>query len=89
MSKYILRRIIFTIPTLFGITVLIFGVMRLLPGDPLAVMFGIEEIHRFTDEERARLLHGLGLDKPLLFQYFDWLKDIARGNMGESFFRGG
>ncbi len=88
MSKYILRRLLLAIPTLFGITALIFAVMRLLPGDPLAVMFGIEELHRFTEEERARLLAQLGLDKPLAIQYISWLGDIARGNMGESFFRG-
>lgn len=88
MSKYILRRLLLAVPTLFGITALIFAIMRLLPGDPLAVMFVIEELHRFTEEERARLLAELGLDKPLVVQYISWLGDIARGNMGESFFRG-
>ncbi len=88
MQKYILRRVLYAIPTILGITAIIFVIMRLLPGDPLAVLHGIEEIHRFTPEQRAHMMADLGLDKPLYFQYVLWLKDIASGNMGTSFFRG-
>ena len=88
MQKYILRRILYAIPTIIGITMIIFVIMRLLPGDPLAVLHGIEEIHRFTPEQRAHMMAELGLDKPLWLQYLSWLKDIAAGNLGNSFFRG-
>lgn len=88
MPKYILRRLIYAIPTVLGVTALIFFVMRLLPGDPLAALFGIEYVFRFTEEERVHMLDELGLDRPLFLQYVDWLRDIASGNFGHSFFRG-
>ena len=87
MPKYILRRLLYAIPTVLGVTALIFFIMRLLPGDPLAALFGIEYVFRFTEEERVHMLDELGLDRPLFLQYVDWLRDIASGNFGHSFFR--
>ena len=89
MQKYILRRLLYAIPTVFGVTVAIFLIMRLLPGDPVAVMQAHEEnIRLFTPEQHARIMAQLGLDRPLVVQYLDWLRDIAAGDMGTSFFRG-
>ncbi|MDP3063434.1 MAG: ABC transporter permease [Chloroflexota bacterium] len=88
MQRYIARRLLFGIPTLFGITVLIFVVMRLLPGDPLAVFYGIEMVQQYTPEQRASILHDMGLDRHWVVQYGAWMKDVATGKMGKSFLRG-
>ena len=88
VHKYILRRILYAIPTVFGVTVVIFVVMRILPGDPLAATFGIETVVRYTPEERARMMAELGLDRSLLAQYTGWIRDIGSGELGTSLFRG-
>lgn len=88
MRTYILKRLLYAIPTIFGITVLIFGIMRILPGDPLGAYYGIETIIQWTPEQKAAILRDLGLDKPIAVQYAVWIKDIASGKLGESFFRG-
>jgi peptide/nickel transport system permease protein len=89
MHLYILRRLLIAIPTLVGITVLIFIAMRVLPGDPLAVIEG-EGIGtvRLTPEQLDRLREQLGLNKPLWEQYLVWMRDVLSGNFGTSFWRG-
>ncbi|MGH2560289.1 MAG: ABC transporter permease, partial [Thermomicrobiales bacterium] len=86
MSRYVLRRFLIAMPTMFGVTVLIFIAMRVIPGDPLA-MIGAEgqATHVLTDEEQEAARASLGLDRPLYVQYFSWLADVAQGNLGYSF----
>ena len=73
-------------PTILGITVLIFIAMRVLPGDPLAMIGSQGQSTRvLTEEELAAARASLGLDQPLYRQYLNWLGDIARGNLGYSF----
>jgi peptide/nickel transport system permease protein len=86
--KYLLRRLIFGLPTLVGISIVIFVVMRVLPGDPLVAMFGAEGFQRLNPGDRARIMSDLGLSDPLPVQYVHWMKDIASGSLGRSFFRG-
>ena len=90
MQAYIRRRLILAIPTLLGVTVLIFYVMRILPGDPLALVFGAEgDIVKVLNEEELKAAKAsLGLDKPLALQYLAWLSDLLRGHLGTSFWRG-
>ncbi len=86
MWKYVVRRILIAIPTLFGASIMIFVVLRILPGDVLAVMFGEEEaMVKIDPEARAALLADLHLDEPLYAQYGLWMKDIATGQLGKSF----
>ncbi|MDQ3695713.1 MAG: ABC transporter permease [Chloroflexota bacterium] len=86
MSRYILRRLAIAVPTIFGITVLIFIAMRVLPGDPLAMIGSQGQSTRvLTEEELASARASLGLDRPLYVQYLSWLGDIARGDLGYSF----
>jgi peptide/nickel transport system permease protein len=89
VQRYLLSRAIYSIPTIIGITILIFIAMRVIPGDPLA-MVGSEGggIHRLTDEELQAARHSLGLDRPYILQYLDWMWDVVRLNMGTSFWRG-
>ena len=90
MQRYLLTRAIYSIPTIIGITVLIFIAMRVLPGDPLAMVGGEGSggVHRLTDEELQAARHNLGLDRPYVVQYLDWMWDVVRLNMGTSFWRG-
>ncbi len=82
MSKYILRRLVQLIPTLLGISLLVFGLMRLLPGDVVRVLVGPEL--NISAEQRATLERMLGLDAPLHIQYFRWLGAVLQGDFGLS-----
>jgi len=86
VQQYVLRRVLLAIPTVFGITVLIFLAMRVLPGDPIAVISS-ESSGNFvmTPDQLEAARHSLGLDKPLYVQYLSWMGDVARGNLGSSF----
>lgn len=90
MRNYVVQRLLFSIPTLLGVTLLIFFVLRILPGDPIQVMFSGDSgiVHVLTDEQLAAAKKTLGLDRPLWLQYLGWLHDIATGDLGRSFWRG-
>jgi peptide/nickel transport system permease protein len=86
MQTYIFRRLVLAVPTVFGVTVLIFIAMRLLPGDPLEQIFGENTgIYVLSEAELEAARKSLGLDKPLVIQYLTWIGDVARGDMGSSF----
>jgi peptide/nickel transport system permease protein len=87
VHKYILRRFLFGVVTIFGVSIIIFVVMRILPGDPLVAVFGMEGFTKLTAEDRAHYMAELGLSDPLPVQYLRWLGDIAQGRLGKSFFR--
>ena len=89
MQRYLISRAIYSIPTIIGITILIFIAMRVIPGDPLA-MVGSEGqgTRTLTEEELQAARRSLGLDRPYVVQYLDWMWDVVRLNMGTSFWRG-
>lgn len=87
MHKYILRRLGFGVLTVFGVSIIIFVLMRILPGDPLVAIFGMEGFTKLSAEDRAHYMAELGLSAPIPVQYVRWLGDIARGRLGKSFFR--
>src|SRR5689334_1169805 len=66
---------------------MVFVVMRILPGDPLVAIFGPEGMTKLTEAQRESYMRELGLSDPLWVQYLSWVKDIARGDFGHSFFR--
>ncbi len=84
MRTYIIRRLLYAIPALIGISILIFIALRIMPGDPLAVMFG-EQAGAIRPEDRAVIEAELGIRDPYVVQYGRWLKDIGIGKFGESF----
>jgi len=88
VRKYLARRALFALGTLLGVSLIIFVVLRILPGDPLVAILGVEGHARMTKEDRVRIMHDLGLSDPLPVQYVNWLRDIATGKLGKSFFRG-
>jgi len=87
MRGYILRRLGFGLVTVFGVSVVVFVVMRVLPGDPLVAVFGPEGYTKLSEAERASYMAQLGLSDPLIVQYWHWMRDIASGSFGHSFFR--
>jgi peptide/nickel transport system permease protein len=81
MQQYIARRLLFMIPTMLGVTLLVFTILRLLPGDAVTLM--IQDFGGYAkdaDDLRAKL----GLDKPFHEQYLIWLGHIVRGDLGVS-----
>src|SRR5215213_675576 len=83
MIRYLTQRAIAFLPTLIGVSLLIFGAIRLVPGDAISAMLGTEA-GMLTDTQRASLEAYFGLDKPPVQQYFTWLGGVAQGNLGLS-----
>ncbi|MGC2175241.1 MAG: ABC transporter permease [Acidimicrobiales bacterium] len=81
MARYLLKRLIMLIGIVFVITVGAFYLIHLLPGDPAAVILGTGD----SPANRAKLYKQLGLNKPIIEQYFVWIKNVLRGNLGTSF----
>ena len=87
MYSYIVRRLAFGLVTIFAVSVLVFAILRILPGDPLVAIFGMEGFTKLSAADRASYMAQLGLSDPLWLQYLHWMRDIAGGNLGHSFFR--
>ena len=87
MYSYIARRLAFGALTVVGVSIMVFVVMRILPGDPLVAIFGPEGFTKLSEAERASYMKELGLSDPLWVQYLAWVKDILNGDWGRSFFR--
>jgi peptide/nickel transport system permease protein len=81
MTTYIVRRLLISIPVLFGVVVLVFVVTRLLPGDPCRILLG----ERATDAACAAFDHARGLDLPIPQQFVTYLGAVSRGDLGSSF----
>jgi peptide/nickel transport system permease protein len=89
MRKYLAQRLLIAIPTIFGVTLLIFIAMRVLPGDPLSAISGEGGgTYVLSQEQLQAARKSLGLDRPYVVQYLDWVRDILRGDLGKSFWRG-
>jgi peptide/nickel transport system permease protein len=80
VTKYIVRRLLATIPVLFGLSIALFVFVHLLPGDPATALLG----QHATPELAARIRAELGLDKPLYEQYFVYISNLAHGDFGKS-----
>ncbi len=82
MYRYVARRLLALVPTLFGVSVIVFLFIRLIPGDPATAILR----ENATAEQVARLNERLGVNKPLPEQYLDYVKNLASGDLGEGFF---
>jgi peptide/nickel transport system permease protein len=80
MREYLLRRLLLLIPTILGVTLVVFLMMRFIPGDPVTNMMG----ENYSEEDARQLRHELGLDQPLVIQYVKWLLLLLRGDWGRS-----
>jgi len=81
LLNFLLRRLAALLPTLIGVTLVAFGLIRLVPGDPIAIMMGERAL---DDATHARLMHELGLDQPLWRQYADYVGGLLHGDLGRS-----
>ncbi len=80
MFRYLLQRLLYLVPVLLGMTVIVFGIMELIPGDPAQVILGSYA----TPENLARVREELGLNQPALQRYFAWLGNVFQGDFGRS-----
>lgn len=85
MQAYLVRRLVLALPTFLGITVLVFVLIRSIPGDTVDQMASGGAV---TAEGKASIRHALGLDRPWYVQYGGWLGGLARGNLGRSLVSG-
>ena len=92
MRTYIIRRVLLVIPTLFVVSIIVFGMIRLIPGSVVDAMLATSrgEISNFNEEQaRAAIEAKLGLDVPILVQYGRWIRDLfLHGDLGESMWSG-
>ena len=89
MREYILKRLLLFIPTIILVTLVIFTLMRVIPGDPaLLILSGARGGGVFTDEDLANLRHELGTDRPAVVQYGDWMWGLLHGDLGRSLYGG-
>jgi len=86
VQAYILRRLLLMIPTLLVVSVVIFGMLRLVPGDVILALLG--EGGRLNPEQLAAIKKNLGLDLPLPVQYLNWMSHLLRGDLGTSLLTG-
>lgn len=87
MYTYIVRRMGFGALTVLGVSIIVFLIMRVMPGDPLTAIFGPEGMTKLTEAQRNSYMEELGLTDPLFLQYIYWVGDILTGEFGRSFFR--
>ena len=84
MRQYTIKRIGLFIPTVILVTVLVFVLMRIIPGDPALAILEDEGGGSYTQEDLARLRHEIGTDRPIVVQYATWISGVVRGDFGDS-----
>ena len=84
MRVYILKRLLQMIPTILGITLIVFLMMQAIPGDPVVALLG----DAYTEEDAELVRKAYGLDKPIMIQYFIWLGKLVQGDWGTSVMSG-
>lgn len=77
MGQYIIRRLLALIPVLLGVSILVFSLIRMIPGDPVTVMLG----ERARPEDIARVREEMGFNRPIYIQYLEWMGRILRGDL--------
>ncbi len=88
MHKYVARRLLLMVPTVLILTVIIFGMLRLLPGDlaELILVGGGEDVGLVSLSSIEAIREKLGLNRPLYIQYLDWIWDMVKGDLGRSLY---
>ena len=86
MQKYVVRRLLLAVPTLIGLTVMIFAIMRVLPGDPLVAYLDPNQMVSMSEAELDAIRKDHGLDRPLVVQYAEWMGDVLNGSFGNAMF---
>ena len=82
MQAYIVRRLLALVPTLIFTSIIVFALIRLIPGDVIDLMLAQNDIA--TGQDRDKIEAALGLNQPVYLQYFIWIGDVLRGDLGRS-----
>src|SRR5919107_3943847 len=82
MVQFILRRLALLIPVLLGVSLVVFILVRLIPGDATLLAIGVDQ--RITPEQQALIRKSYGLDQPQPVQYLKWMGHVLQGNLGTS-----
>jgi peptide/nickel transport system permease protein len=82
MTQYIIRRILISIPLFFAITMIVYGLFALSPGDPVINIIGFSAFSEMTSDQIEQVRQQYGLDQPWLVRYVNWLGDALQGNLG-------
>ena len=82
MTRYLAQRTLLLLPTIIGVTMIVFLLVRIIPGGAESALLGQDA----TPEKAAEIRHALGLDKPLYEQYGRWMGNLLRGDLGKSIF---
>jgi len=80
MTQYIMRRLVSLIPVLIGVSIVVFALIRMIPGDPVVVMLG----DRARPEQIERVREEMGFNRPIAVQYLEWMGRVVRGDLGTS-----
>ena len=83
MGSYLIRRFFLMLLTLFGISVLVFSMLRVVPGNIADILF--DSAGMIDTADKAKLEHDLGIDKPIVVQYVAWVDGLAHGDLGYSY----
>ena len=86
MVKYVIKRILQLIPTLFLVSVIVFLMVRIIPGDPITLLYGLSESGGASEEYLDAMREQYGLNDPLIVQYIRWITGFMHGDMGTSLF---
>ncbi|HSW57247.1 MAG TPA: ABC transporter permease [Dehalococcoidales bacterium] len=84
MGTYLVRRLILMVVVILIVTLIVFFMVRLLPGDPILMYLTRQDVEQFTIEQVDLMRKELGMDRPLVVQYFEWLGNIVQGDLGMS-----
>ncbi len=84
MGTYIIRRILQMMLVLWIVTITVFFMVRLLPGDPIFMYLTRQDMEEITQEQVDQLRHNLGLDRSMIVQYLDWIAHVFEGDLGTS-----
>ena len=82
MASFLIRRLLAVLPVLLVVSLLVFFMLRLAPGDPAAVIAG----NNATNEDIANIRTHMGLDKPIAVQYVLWMGQVLQGDLGYSYY---
>ena len=84
MRQHTMKRVGLFVPTVLLVTVLVFVLMRWIPGDPALAILEDEGVGSFTQEDLARLRQEIGTDRPIVVQYVTWMSGVVQGDFGDS-----
>src|ERR687896_2043112 len=82
MTTYVLRRLALLVPVLFGVSLVVFTLVRLIPGDATLLAIGVDQ--RISEEQRELVRKSYGLDQPPPVQYLRWMEHLLQGDLGTS-----